>query len=154
MLSSETSANTNDASACTNPNAGSPSTALSPIAQAQALGVLGETSFSIPMPFENPIVLFESVRVAGTTHAPAIDQTMAEIPDDAPITLRREPDNQADPWAIWMEYNGKKIGYMPADKNEILARLMDGGKTLKAKLLSYELRDSWWRVYVQISLVD
>lgn len=116
---------------------------LATITQAQQLGLVGASTLSVPMPFESHIVLFESIRVACTSHALDIDATMGQMPDEARLDLVREPDNQADSWAICVEYDGKRIGYMPADKNEVLARLMDGGKTLGGELVSRELRDTW-----------
>lgn len=109
---------------------------------------------SVPLPFESKIVLCESVRVAGTTHAPNIDDVMGEMPDDAQLTLFREPDNQADRWAIRVEHEGRKIGYMPADRNELIARLMDGGKTIRGSLIEREIQGSWWKVYMEVSLID
>ena len=124
------------------------------ITQAQQLGLVGVNTLSVPMPFESKIVLFESIRVAGTSHAPDIDATMCQMPDEARLNLVREPDNQADSWAIRVEYDGKKIGYVPADKNEVLARLMDGGKTLGGELVSHELRGTWWNVHMEVYLID
>ena len=137
-------------SATTQPDAG----ALATITQAQQLGLVGANTLSVPMPFESRIVLFESIRVAGTSHAPDIDATMGQMPDEARLDLVREPDNQADSWAIRVEHDGKKIGYMPADKNEVLARLMDGGKTLGGELASHELRGTWWNVHMEVYLID
>ncbi len=127
---------------------------LATITQAQQLGLVGASALSVPMPFESRIVLFESVRIAGTSHAPDIDATMRQTPDEAQLELVREPDNQADGWAIRVEHDGKKIGYIPADKNEVLARLMDGGKTLGGKLVSCELRGTWWNVHMEVYLID
>lgn len=56
--------------------------------------------------------------------------------------------------AIRVEHDGKKIGYTPADKNEVLARLMDGGKTLGGELVSRELRGTWWNVHMEVYLID
>lgn len=137
-------------SATTQPDAG----ALATITQAQQLGLVGANTLSVPMPFESKIVLFESIRVAGTSHAPDIDATMGQMPDEARLDLVREPDNQADSWAIRVEHDGKKIGYVPADKNEVLARLMDGGKTLGGELVSRELRGTWWNVHMEVCLID
>lgn len=128
--------------------------ALATITQAQQLGLVDAGALSVPMPFESKIVLFESTRVAGTSHAPDIDATMGQMPDEAQLDLVREPDNQADGWAIRVEHDGKKIGYLPADKNEVLARLMDGGKSLGGELVSRELRGTWWNVHMEVSLVD
>lgn len=65
--------------------------ALSTIAQAQTLGLVGANTLSVPLPFESKIVLFERVRIAGTTHAPEIDIIMEEIAEDATLCLVREP---------------------------------------------------------------
>lgn len=129
-------------------------TELSAIAQGQSLGLVGASTLSVPVPFESKIVLFESVRIAGTTHTPNINDVIDRIPEDALLRFVREPDNQADPWAIRVEYDGRKIGYMPADKNELIARLMDGGKTLHGSLLERSLQGNWWKVYMDVSLID
>lgn len=128
--------------------------ALATVTQAQQLGLVGTSTLSVSMPFESKIVLFESIRVAGTSHAPDIDATMRQVPDDAPFDLVREPDNPADTWAIRVEHGGRKIGYVPADKNELLARLVDGGKTIRGALVSSELQGNWWKVHMEVNLVD
>lgn len=130
------------------------SAALATVTQAQQLGLVDTSTLSVPMPFESKIVLFESIRVAGTSHAPDIDATMHQIPNYAPLDLVREPDNPADGWAICVEHGSRKIGYVPADKNELLARLMDGGKTIRGALVSSELQGNWWNVHMEVSLVD
>lgn len=128
--------------------------ALTTVSNAGSLGLVGNGALSIPMPFESKIVLFESVRIAGTTHAPGIDAIMEQMPDGAKLTLVREPRNQADKWAIRVEHNCKKIGYLPADRNELVARLMDGGKTIQAEMVESEQQGNWWKVYMEVSLVD
>lgn len=136
------------------PSTSSETSALATIAQAKSLGLVGEGALSVPMPFESKIALFESVRVAGTTHAPGIDDTMESMAEGAKLDFVREPGNQVDKWAVRIEHGGRKIGYMPADRNEVLARLMDGGKTIQGKLVSHERQGNWWKVYVEVSLVD
>lgn len=127
---------------------------LSIISQGQSLGLVGTSTLSVPLPFESKIVLCESIRVAGTTHAPNIDDVMEQTPEDAQLDLFREPDNQADKWAIRIEFNGQKIGYVPADKNEMIARLMDGGKAIRGSLVEKGRQGNWWKVYMEVSLVD
>lgn len=127
---------------------------IATITQGRSLGLVGTGTLSVPLPFESKIVLCESVRIAGTSHAPNIDDVMAKMPDDAQLTLLREPDNPADRWAIRVGHDGQKIGYMPADKNELIARLMDGGKTIRGSLVEHELQGNWWKVYMEVSLID
>ena len=112
------------------------------------------TSLSVPIPFENPITLIEETRVAGTTHVPRIDAIVAELKCGCELRLQREPDNLADPWAIKVLAGEERIGYVPADCNEILARLMDGGKALSAKLRSKERIGSWHKLTMEVRLDD
>jgi hypothetical protein len=41
------------------------------------------------------------------------------------VELRREPENEHDLFAIALYWQNEKIGFIPADFNEVLARLMD-----------------------------
>lgn len=41
------------------------------------------------------------------------------------LELVREPKNKYDPCAIALTYSGQKIGYVPAEDNAILSRMMD-----------------------------
>lgn len=41
------------------------------------------------------------------------------------LSMVREPQNEYDPCAIALHYNNKKIGFIPAEQNELLSRLMD-----------------------------
>jgi hypothetical protein len=130
------------------------STALSTIANAGQLGLINKNSLSIPLPFQSKIVLFEAVRIAGTTHASGIDDVMKCMPEDASVDFVREPENLVDKWAIRVDFAGQKLGYMPADKNEVIARLMDGGKSIQAVVVSREKIGNWWKIFMEVSLVD
>lgn len=47
------------------------------------------------------------------------------------LALRREPDNPYDRWATLVcTPEGTVLGYLPARKNQSVARLMDAGKTV------------------------
>ena len=109
---------------------------------------------SVPVPFQNKIVLFEDVHVAGTTHVRGIDEIVETLDAGADLRLRREPGNLADAWAICVYAGERHIGYVPADCNELLARLMDGGKALSAKLVGKEMRGTWHKLRMEVSLDD
>jgi hypothetical protein len=94
----------------------------------------GGTPLSVPLPFQSSIVLFEDARIAGTTHIHGMDAIAEGLDVGMPLRLEREPGNLADHWAIKVFAGDVRIGYVPADINEVLARLMDGGKVLSAKL--------------------
>ena len=100
----------------------------------------------IVMPFVQEIFLLEC-KVAGTGYYIEEDVGKLISPEDT-VILVREADNKYDEMAIRIDTKGGvKIGYVPRRKNEILARLLDGGKILYGKVV--ELRtptrhDNWW----------
>ena len=50
------------------------------------------------------------------------------------LGLVREPDNPFDADAIRLEWNGRKIGYVPRQENNDLARQLDAGTALEARI--------------------
>ena len=69
------------------------------------------------------------------------------------LILRREPDNPYDPRAVRVEWQGSQIGYAPRADNVDLARLMDRGVAVEARILQLQKsRDPWKRVLIEIYL--
>lgn len=67
------------------------------------------------------------------------------------LTLVREPDNPYDARAIRVDWRGHKLGYVPRRENADIARLMDGGAKLEARISRLvESRDPWQRVRFEI----
>ncbi len=67
------------------------------------------------------------------------------------LTLIREPDNAHDAKAVRVEWQGHKLGYVPRRENADVARFMDGGETLVARISRLaEVRDPWSRVRFEI----
>ena len=85
---------------------------------------------NIPMPFVKEIFLIDC-SIAGTVYVAGIRERTERLPPGALLTFRREPKNPYDELAILI-FNDKseKLGYIPRSQNEVLARLMDGGKQL------------------------
>lgn len=69
------------------------------------------------------------------------------------LTLIREPDNVHDAMAVRVEWRGHKIGYVPRRENADVARLLDRGQALTARIVRLaEVRDPWSRVRFEILL--
>ena len=67
------------------------------------------------------------------------------------LALVREPDNPYDAKAVRVEWRGRKIGYVPRRENADVARFMDGGHMLVARISRLaEVRDPWSRVRFEI----
>ena len=67
------------------------------------------------------------------------------------LTLIREPDNPHDAKAVRVEWQGRMIGYVPRRENADVARFMDGGQKLVARISRLaEVRDPWSRVRFEV----
>lgn len=72
------------------------------------------------------------------------------------LELVREPENLHDPCAIALHFNRQKIGFIPAESNEILSRLLDSGLVeIVAEITHLEKEAATWEnVHVAISLLS
>ncbi len=71
------------------------------------------------------------------------------------LPLQREPANPHDALAIMiLDETGHHLGYVPRVKNEAVARLMDAGKLLFARLESKAWEGKWLRAEVRVFLRD
>ncbi len=94
-----------------------------------------------------------SCMVAGTSFQ-SLREIEKEIIHIAVFDLTREPTNKFDKRAIAIYYNKNKIGYIPKEKNEVIANLMDAGKKFSAKLISKSWEGNWLKIVVEIYLND
>ncbi len=104
-------------------------------------------------PFAKEILLMET-HVAGTGRRSlrGIEPTLAEGDH---LVLRRELENPHDAHAIIvLTGGGDKLGYLPRDRNEIPARLMDAGKLLFARLESKSWLGDWLQLSARVILRD
>ena len=112
-----------------------------------ALHQEGSGILDVPKPFSDPICLVPNTRVSGTTHVEGIGELARRLSEGDRLRLERDVHNRYDRWTIRViDAQGNRLGYVPADVNEILARLMDGGKRLYAEVGKVERRDSWWKI--------
>ncbi len=109
---------------------------------------------TVPMPFVREIFLIEC-RIAGTTHVEDIDQKTALLAEGSILKFMREADNKFDSLAIpILNEQDERIGYVPREKNEVLARLMDGGKLVFGQVQSKELIGDWVKIVIKVFLKD
>ena len=106
-------------------------------------------------PYAREIFLI-GAHVAGTTHVEDIETIAAGIEAGTRLYFYREPGNPHDANAILIEDDrGRKTGYVPRDRNEILARLMDAGKRIYAVAAGKAtMPGGWLRIEIEIYLED
>ena len=78
-------------------------------------------------------ILVQSSPLAGFNYhqAPEVWRDM-RVGD--PLHLAREPDNAYDAQAVRVEWQGRKLGYVPRAQNSALAWAMDRGEIVEARI--------------------
>ncbi len=102
---------------------------------------------------ESVKILVQSSPLAGSQFY-AVSQVWSEIRLGDRLTLTREPENRYDRNAIRVDWNGQQIGYIPRAENRAVARALDTGEKLEARVS--KLRDDpdpWRRVELEVYLI-
>ena len=110
----------------------------------------------VPMPFVQELFLIEC-EIAGTGFVKNIVEKASALKEGEVVSLVREANNKYDPLAIRVDNSsGEKLGYVPRKKNEILARLLDGGKILYATVAEKEISgySNWVDITIKICMKD
>lgn len=72
-----------------------------------------------------------------------------------PLQLVREADNPHDGKAVRVEWQGNFLGYVPRADNEAVARLLDRGTRLEARIARLrESRNPWQRVLFEVYVAE
>ncbi len=126
-----------------------------------------------------PLTLLECL-VAGTSFRHRLAEYEPCLNPGLPLRLHREPANAHDEWAVTVSAllpplppagaapntaptsstTGTAalpaaevlLGYLPRQKNEVIARLLDAGKNLTGSLLEKEWEGGWLRLQVRVLL--
>ena len=103
-----------------------------------------------PLPVTDSRVIVQTSPLAGFPHyAGRAVFPLMRMGDR--LDLIREPDNPFDPRAVRVEWRGVQIGYAPRLDNVDLARLLDRGAPLEARILHLEAsRDPWRRILFEV----
>ena len=109
----------------------------------------------VKMPFEAEIFL-DAMEVARSLETRDILVKCENIVVGDALVLKREPRNKFDSYAIRVEtVEGEHIGYVPREKNGILARLMDAGKLIVAKVREKQFVDEFFiSIWVELFLKE
>ena len=104
-------------------------------------------------PFRQEIFLLEIV-IAGTSYCDDIESVESSVVSEKVLTMKREPDNKYDKFAIAIYCDNVRIGFVPADMNLVCSRLMDAGKLFFCRVVSKEWKNEWLKIKANIYMVE
>ncbi len=106
---------------------------MSPVQCLRAALALAALAGSVPASAADAVIIVQRSPLAGFRHydAPALWRDLK--PGDR-LELVREPENPYDAGAIRVEWRGVKLGYVPRRDNAAVARQMDRGTALEARV--------------------
>lgn len=116
-------------------------------------GVTAAPALSLVAPLSAAVTstLLLECQVAGTSHAGLPARYADHLSANLRLELRREPGNLADPLAIRvLDPSGRKLGYLPRAKYEVLARLMEAGIPVYAEVVSWERINTWLKIDLRV----
>ena len=107
----------------------------------------------LPKPFVQEVELL-NCNIAGTTFLD-LEDIEPKLKKHQLLVLKRDPKNEYDDKAILiLTEGGRKLGYVPQEKNEVLSNLMDAGKLLFGRLNEKTWVEDWLKLDVQVYLRD
>ena len=101
------------------------------------------------------LVLLECL-VAGTSHRPHLADYEPELKVNQALLLTREADSHYDDWAVQVHTHPATdpanvwLGYLPEGRNETVARLLDAGYRLGARLNHKAWEDDWLHLDIEV----
>jgi hypothetical protein len=102
-----------------------------------------------------PLILLECL-VAGTSHRDNLAEYEPHLRLNQPLELRREADSTFDDWAVQVHTLAQDgavwLGYLPEGRNETVARLLDAGKHISARLTHKSWEDDWLYLNIEVLL--
>ena len=117
------------------------------------LALAGQTK-SLPVPFEQTIFL-TNCHVAGTEDVDDILIKAKDVSKGSELVLCRKTKDAADERAVAVRTkDGVHLGYLPRRHSAVMARLMDAGKALSAKVVGKELECHWLDITVAIEMKE
>lgn len=101
------------------------------------------------------ICLIERTNVAGTRHIEGIRVLTRRLEPGDRLHMVRDYDNPRDGYAVRVEdINGNTLGFLSCEFNEIISRLIDGGKSISGFVRTRDLVGGWTRIEMAVVLDD
>lgn len=98
-------------------------------------------------------ILVQSSPLAGSQYY-AVTELWSQMRTGDRLALVREPDNPHDANAVRVEWNGRKLGYVPRAENRAVARALDDGQRVEARVSKLRKDpDPWRRVEFEVFLI-
>ena len=109
----------------------------------------------LPMPFEQTVFLTDC-HLAGTEEIDDILVKTQDVDAGTPLVLKRAATvDAADARAVSVETSsGTCLGYVPRRYGAVMARLMDAGKQLNAKVVGKALEGHWLDITISIEMKE
>ena len=108
----------------------------------------------LPMPFEKAVFLAEC-QLAGTAEIDDMLVRTQNVKQGSPIILRRNAADAQDGKAVAaLTEGGVLVGYVPRRYGAVIARLMDAGKALCAKVTKKTLEGHWLDLAISIDMKE
>lgn len=102
---------------------------------------------------ESVKMLVQSSPLAGSQYY-ALSEVWAQIRVGDRLALVREAQNRHDRLAVRVEWRGQQLGYVPRAENRAVARALDAGEALEARVSRLrEDADPWRRVEFEIFII-
>jgi len=102
---------------------------------------------------ESVRILVQSSPLAGSQYYAASEMWLEMQVGDA-LELIREPDNRHDRNAVRVDWNGQQLGYVPRAENRAVARALDAGEKLEARVSKLRQDPNpWQRVEFEVYLI-
>jgi hypothetical protein len=115
------------------------------------LGALAGGGISLDV-FSKDILVLECI-VSGTSFR-KLDAVEPLLSHKVKLEIKREAKNEFDKFAVAFQFENQKVGYIPKNKNETIARLMDAGKAFFGVIEAKEWEGNWLRIEVKVFLKD
>ena len=108
----------------------------------------------MPSSASQPLVLLECL-VAGTSHREGLRAFEPSLQPGQALALQRESDSAYDDWAVRVLTAGSDafwLGYLPEGHNETVARMLDAGYPIHARLTHKAWEEEWLHLEIEVLL--